>query len=202
MVYTLKPGLENFEHYFASMWDECNCAVVWDFFGIAFLWGWNENWPFPVLWPLLSFPNLLAYWVQHLYTQRTVIPFLVMNLCTQRAAQVAQEVSCWESSQQAQGSQFSSLALISQVTPSRLPEVLCWIPSGSPWRRAVGGLWSAPRFWNLGTAVHFLNHGTPCLCLRASWVLETHFIPPCLFSPRLRHAAGFYTPVPCLPIPV
>ena len=34
----LKPGLENFEHYFASMWDECNCAVVWAFFGIAFLW--------------------------------------------------------------------------------------------------------------------------------------------------------------------
>ena len=28
MVYTLKPGLENFEHYFASKWDECNCAVV------------------------------------------------------------------------------------------------------------------------------------------------------------------------------
>ena len=24
----VKPGLENFEHYFASMWDECNCAVV------------------------------------------------------------------------------------------------------------------------------------------------------------------------------
>ena len=22
----LKPGLENFEHYFASMWDEYNCA--------------------------------------------------------------------------------------------------------------------------------------------------------------------------------
>ena len=22
----LKPGLENFEHYFASVWDECNCA--------------------------------------------------------------------------------------------------------------------------------------------------------------------------------
>ena len=59
----LKPGLENFEYYFASMWDECNCALVWVFFGIAFLWDWNENWPFPVLWPLLSFPNLLAYWV-------------------------------------------------------------------------------------------------------------------------------------------
>src|SRR5574340_1139464 len=24
----LKPGLENFEHYFTSVWDECNCAVV------------------------------------------------------------------------------------------------------------------------------------------------------------------------------
>ena len=61
----LKPGLENFEHYFASVWDECNCAVVWAFLGIVFLWDWNENWHFPVLRPLLSFPNLLAYWVQH-----------------------------------------------------------------------------------------------------------------------------------------
>ena len=61
----LKPGLENFEHYFTSMWDECNCAVVWAFLGFAFLWDWNENWPFPVLWALLSFQDLLAYWVQH-----------------------------------------------------------------------------------------------------------------------------------------
>ena len=34
----LKPGLENFKHYFASVWDECNCVVVWTlalpFFGI------------------------------------------------------------------------------------------------------------------------------------------------------------------------
>ena len=42
----LKPDLENFEHYFANMWDECNCVVVWTFFGIALLWDWNENWPF------------------------------------------------------------------------------------------------------------------------------------------------------------
>ena len=49
----LKPGLENFEHYFASVWEECNCVVVWTFFGNAFLCDWNENWPFPVLWPLL-----------------------------------------------------------------------------------------------------------------------------------------------------
>ena len=42
----LKPGLKNFEHYFASMWEECSCAVVWTFFGITFLWDWNENWSF------------------------------------------------------------------------------------------------------------------------------------------------------------
>ena len=64
----LKPGLENFEHYLTSMWDEWNCVVVWAFFGIAFLWDWNENWPFPVLWPLLTFPNLLAYWLQHFHS--------------------------------------------------------------------------------------------------------------------------------------
>ena len=43
----LKPGLENLEDYFASMWDEFNCTVVWTFFGIAFCCDWNENWPFP-----------------------------------------------------------------------------------------------------------------------------------------------------------
>ena len=64
----LKPGLENFEHYFTSMWDEYNCAVVWIFFDIALLWDWNEKWSFPVLWPLLSFPNLMAYWVKHFHS--------------------------------------------------------------------------------------------------------------------------------------
>ena len=55
----LKTGLEHFENYFASMCDECNCGVVWAFFGIAFLWGWNENclfqscghcWVFQICW--------------------------------------------------------------------------------------------------------------------------------------------------------
>ena len=41
--------------------------VSWSFtfFGIAFFSDWNENWRFLVLWPLLSFLNLLAYRVQH-----------------------------------------------------------------------------------------------------------------------------------------
>ena len=37
----LNPRLENYEHYFASTWDECNCVVVWTSFGIAILWDWN-----------------------------------------------------------------------------------------------------------------------------------------------------------------
>ena len=57
--------LKDFEHNLTSMQNECNCMVVWTFLGMALPWHCNENWPFPVLWPLLSFPNLLAYWVQH-----------------------------------------------------------------------------------------------------------------------------------------
>ena len=64
----LKFSLENFQHYFVSVWDVCKCKAVWAFFGISFLRDWNENWPFPVLWPLLSFPNVLAYWVQHFHS--------------------------------------------------------------------------------------------------------------------------------------
>ena len=74
----LKPGLEDFEHDLASMWNECNCVVVWAFFGIAFLWDWNENWPFPVMPSLLSFPNVLAYWVQHFHA----LSFRIWNSST------------------------------------------------------------------------------------------------------------------------
>ena len=56
----LKPSLENFEYYFASVWDECNCVVVWMFFGIAFLWDWNEDWPFPVLWATVEFSKFAS----------------------------------------------------------------------------------------------------------------------------------------------
>ena len=62
----LKPGLENFKHYFTSMWDECNCVVVWAFFGIAFLWDWkgfvwdwkgfvNFGWWWRIVWRYFSF---------------------------------------------------------------------------------------------------------------------------------------------------
>ena len=53
-----KPGLENFEQYFASVWDEYNCAVVWTFFGVAFGSGMKTDlfqscghcWVFQICW--------------------------------------------------------------------------------------------------------------------------------------------------------
>ena len=39
----LKPSLENFEQYFASLGEDSNGAVVLTFFGIAFLLDWTEN---------------------------------------------------------------------------------------------------------------------------------------------------------------
>ena len=74
----LEPGLENFELYFTSVWDKCNCAVVWTFFDIAFLWDWNEKLTFSSPAVTVEFPNLLAYWVQHF----TASSFRIWNSST------------------------------------------------------------------------------------------------------------------------
>ena len=74
----LKPNLKILSISLLTMWTECSYIVVWTFFGIALLWDWNENWPFPVLWPPLSFLNLLAYWVQHFHS----ISFRIWNSST------------------------------------------------------------------------------------------------------------------------
>ena len=60
----LMPGLENFEHYFTSLWDEFNSVVVWAFSDIAFGIG-MKTYVFQSCKPLLSFPDLLTYWMQH-----------------------------------------------------------------------------------------------------------------------------------------
>ena len=66
MVHILhKPSWRILRITLLSKWNECSCVVVWTFLDIAFLWNWNENWPFLVLWPLLHFQSLLTYWVQH-----------------------------------------------------------------------------------------------------------------------------------------
>ena len=44
--------LENFEHYFTSMWDEWNCVVVWTFFGTAFFLG--MEWKLPISSPVAT----------------------------------------------------------------------------------------------------------------------------------------------------
>ena len=55
--FTVHVLLKPFEHYFTIMWDECNCAVVWAFFCITFLWDWNDLfrscghcWVFQICW--------------------------------------------------------------------------------------------------------------------------------------------------------
>ena len=62
----VKPSMENFEHVFANVWDECNCMVMWTVFGLSLGLEWKLT--FPVLWPLLSFLNLPAYWVQQFHS--------------------------------------------------------------------------------------------------------------------------------------
>ena len=61
----VKPSMENFEHFFASVWDECNCMVIRTFFDLSL--GLEQKLTFSVLWQLLSFPNLPAYWVQQFH---------------------------------------------------------------------------------------------------------------------------------------
>ena len=56
----LKPGLENFEHYLASVWDNCNCAVVWTmalpFFGTGMktdlFQSCGHYWVFQICWDI------------------------------------------------------------------------------------------------------------------------------------------------------
>ena len=54
----LKASLENFQYYFANVWDECNCGIVWTFFDIAFGIGMKtdlfqscgHSWVFQICW--------------------------------------------------------------------------------------------------------------------------------------------------------
>ena len=61
------------------MWNECNCVIVWGFFGIAFLWDWNENWPLQSCGPYWVFQ---ICWHQYCYLNHLHI--------TQSESEVAQ----------------------------------------------------------------------------------------------------------------
>ena len=72
----LKPCLKDIEHYPARMLNKHNYMVVWTFFDNAFLWNWNENWPFLVVRPLVSFPNVL-----HIdYSTLTASSFRILSI--------------------------------------------------------------------------------------------------------------------------
>ena len=77
----LKSVLKDFEHYLASIWNQCCCAVVWTFFGIAFLWDWKDNWPFPVLcfikYYVKQFNCIVFDAVMHKYDMRNNPPNIV-----------------------------------------------------------------------------------------------------------------------------
>ena len=47
--FTVETGLENFERYFAGVWNEWNCTAVWIFFGIVLLWNCH-CWVFHIYW--------------------------------------------------------------------------------------------------------------------------------------------------------
>ena len=89
----LKPGLEDFEHYFASLWDKCNCAVVWTFFGIAFpgigmktdlFQYWDHCWVFQICWHIeCSTFTALSFKIWNSWTGIPIPPlalFVVMLL--------------------------------------------------------------------------------------------------------------------------
>ena len=57
----LKPSLKGFEHYFVSMWNECNRMVVWTFFALPFFeigmktdlfQSCGHCWIFHICWPI------------------------------------------------------------------------------------------------------------------------------------------------------
>ena len=62
----LKPVSENFEHYFASVWDGwklcSSLSILWHCLPLGL------DWKLTFSSPVLSFPNLLAYWAQHFHS--------------------------------------------------------------------------------------------------------------------------------------
>ena len=82
-----KLNLMDFEHYLAGMWNEHNCAVVWTCFLTLPFFG--MDWKLTISGPifLLSFSNLLAYWIQNfnsksfrIWNSSTGIPSLPVAL--------------------------------------------------------------------------------------------------------------------------
>ena len=74
---------------------ECNCAVVCTFFGIAFLWDWNENWPFPLYWVGQNVPfSLSLRWYRKIHMNILANPnFLRLSLPSSQVSSIS-KISC------------------------------------------------------------------------------------------------------------
>ena len=76
----LKPGLENFKHYFSSVWDECNCVVVWAFLALPFFGigmktylfqSCGNCWVFQICWHITpQFKSINSFALSFLYCQQ------------------------------------------------------------------------------------------------------------------------------------
>ena len=63
----LKPGLENFECYFAIMWDKCNCAVsriLWHCLSLGLEWKLTFSSPVATA----EFSKFAGIWLQHFHS--------------------------------------------------------------------------------------------------------------------------------------
>ena len=75
--FTVHVNLENFEHYFTSVWDERSCAVVWASLGTAFLCD-NKHRTFPLL--SLCVLGLVGRGSRGYWIGEVVIIFIVLTI--------------------------------------------------------------------------------------------------------------------------
>ena len=58
----LKPSLKDFELNLASMWNECNCTIIWTFFRIGMktdlFQSYGHCWVFQICWKTINFSNI------------------------------------------------------------------------------------------------------------------------------------------------
>ena len=84
------------------------CMRVWTFFGIAFLWDWNENWSFAVLWLLLSFPKSRTWLSDWMTTITKEVLCQSMCKCVLTHSVVSNSATPWTVAHQAPLSMESS----------------------------------------------------------------------------------------------
>ena len=88
----LKPSLENFEHYFPSMWDECNCVVIWHSLALLFLGiemktdifqSYGHCWVFQICWHIecsTFTASSFRIWKAQLEFHHPPLPFFIVVL--------------------------------------------------------------------------------------------------------------------------